>query len=290
MRGWILALLIAAGCISQAQARIGFAEANGVSLRYELQGGGGSAIVLIHEIGMTLEGWDEVVPRLRGGHQVLRYDLRGFGLSQKFSAPISLEDEVADLHGLLAALHIAGKVTLVGGAVGGNIALAYAADYPDQVRGVIVFSPLISAPGAAGLPVRRMTGPMAPSPADIIAKSGMRGYLAIQAASLYPPFLRTDPARYARFVGIQMASDPTSRIATVRMASTGNFAEIIPKVRCPALMVATIYFTMSKPTRVQLLAAALPHGSFLALPTGHLAGFETPDLVAQTINQFVAKD
>jgi len=289
MRRLLLVVLLAAGCLAQAQARIGFAQANGVSLRYELQGGGGSPIVLIHEIGMTLEGWDEVVPQLRGGHQILRYDLRGFGLSQKFSGPITLDDEVADLHGLLAALHIAGKVTLVGGAVGGNIALAYAALYPDQVRGVIVFSPLVSAPGASARPVRRMAGPIGPSPADIIAKSGMRGYMAVQADSLYPPFLRTDPARYARFVGIQMGSDPTSRIATVRMASTGNFAEIIPKVRCPALMVATIYFALRKPTTVEALAEALPQGSFLALPTGHLAAFESPSLVAQTINQFVSK-
>ena len=87
-----------------------------------------------------------------------------------------------------------------------------------------------------------------------------------------------------------MSSDPASRIATVRMASTGNFAEISPKVRCPPLMVATIYFELRNPVTVQTLAAALPHGSFVAIPAGHLAAIETPDLVAQTINQFVAEN
>ncbi len=286
MRHWLGMAACAWLGFGAAHAESGFIQANGVSLHYDRAGSRGSTIVLLHEIGMSLASWNEVVPQLQRNHHVLRYDLRGFGLSQKITGSITLADEVADLHGLIEALHITGKVDLVGGAVGGNIALAYAAQYPDQVARVIDISPIVSAP-APRLVKSAPRGPMGPSPADIIAKFGMHGYLNQQADSLYPPALRT-PARYALFTGLQLSSEPNSRIATVRMASSGDFGTILPRVQCPALMVATIDFTLKKPSDVQALAASLPHGSFLALPTGHLAALASPDLVARAILDFTA--
>ncbi len=60
-----------------------YIEVNGVGLRHELSGSGAQTIVLVHEMGGTLESWDEVVPRLAGSRRVLRYDTRGAGMSQK---------------------------------------------------------------------------------------------------------------------------------------------------------------------------------------------------------------
>ena len=39
-----------------------FVEVNGTALRYEMSGSGASTLVLIHEMGGTLESWDLVVP------------------------------------------------------------------------------------------------------------------------------------------------------------------------------------------------------------------------------------
>ena len=39
-----------------------FVEVNGTALRYEMFGGGASTLVLIHEMGGTLESWDFVAP------------------------------------------------------------------------------------------------------------------------------------------------------------------------------------------------------------------------------------
>ena len=67
-------------------------QTNGVSLHYELVGpranGGKSTIVLLHEIGLSMQAWDEVMPALTANHRVLRYDLRGFGLSEKIQFTI----------------------------------------------------------------------------------------------------------------------------------------------------------------------------------------------------------
>ena len=58
-------------------------ETNGVVLRYELSGRGRVPLVLIHELGGSLEFWDPVLPAFQQAFRVLRYDLRGFGMSEK---------------------------------------------------------------------------------------------------------------------------------------------------------------------------------------------------------------
>src|SRR5258707_15460526 len=98
-----------------------FIEVNGVGLRYELTGSGERVIVLIHEMGGSLESWDEVVPRLTAKRRVLRYDTRGAGLSEKVRGALSIDTMVDDLAALMDALGITGKVALAGIAVGGAL-------------------------------------------------------------------------------------------------------------------------------------------------------------------------
>ena len=64
-----------------------FVELDGVGLRYELSGTGDRTLVLVHEMGGSLESWDGVAPRFAESRRVLRYDTRGAGLSQKVRGP-----------------------------------------------------------------------------------------------------------------------------------------------------------------------------------------------------------
>jgi hypothetical protein len=47
-------------------------EVNGVSLRYELAGSGANTIMLVHEMGGSLETWDDMLPALTKRWRVLR--------------------------------------------------------------------------------------------------------------------------------------------------------------------------------------------------------------------------
>ena len=71
-------------------------EANGASLRYELSGSGSETVVLIHEVGGLIESWDDAVGAFQRSFRVLRYDQRGFGLSEK-TRLITMDGIVADL-------------------------------------------------------------------------------------------------------------------------------------------------------------------------------------------------
>src|SRR5580693_9816716 len=118
-----------------------FAELDGVALRYELLGNGERTLVLVHEMGGSLESWDDVAPRFAESRRVLRYDTRGAGLSQKIRGTLGIDTMADDIAALLDSIGIAGKVALAGIAVGGAIALHFAARYPERTSAVAVGSP-----------------------------------------------------------------------------------------------------------------------------------------------------
>ena len=53
-----------------------------VKLRYTVDGTTGPSLVLLHELGGSMDSWDGVVPAFEKDFRVLRYDLRGAGQSE----------------------------------------------------------------------------------------------------------------------------------------------------------------------------------------------------------------
>ena len=75
--------------------------------------------------------------------QVLRYDTRGAGLSEKVRGALTFDTMADDLIALLDALGIKQKIALAGVAVGGGIALNAAARFPDRIAAVVAGSPAV---------------------------------------------------------------------------------------------------------------------------------------------------
>lgn len=72
------------------------------------------------------------------GVRVCTYDRAGMGWSDPAPAGWTIDGMTADLHALLAAEGISGRVVLVGHSFGGVLARAYARAHPDRVAGVIL--------------------------------------------------------------------------------------------------------------------------------------------------------
>ncbi|MFI9075184.1 alpha/beta fold hydrolase [Streptomyces sioyaensis] len=72
------------------------------------------------------------------GMDVIMYDLRGHGHSERVPSGYLLEDFVSDLDALLDRLAVTGPVHLVGNSYGGTIAFSYAARRPERVASVAV--------------------------------------------------------------------------------------------------------------------------------------------------------
>jgi pimeloyl-ACP methyl ester carboxylesterase len=106
---------------------------NGVDLFYELSGEGADPLVLVHGSWVDHTTFDQVQPVLAHGFQVLTYDRRGHGQSERPRQGRTIADDVADLEALLEALDLY-PVHVAGSSLGGSVAIHLAGRRPDLLR------------------------------------------------------------------------------------------------------------------------------------------------------------
>lgn len=97
------------------------------------------AVVLLHHGLGSVQAWKAQIPMLvQSGRQVIAYDRWGYGGSDArptLDVPAFATD-LLDLHAILAH-YCAQPASLIGHSDGGTIALYFAAQYPELVRGVV---------------------------------------------------------------------------------------------------------------------------------------------------------
>ena len=130
----------------RAEVKTGFADVNGAKLYYETAGEG-DPVIMIHGYGGDLRDWDYLFRPLAEKYQVVRYDLRGFGQSDRpTTEPYS---HVEDLKALMESLGIE-KAHLIGQSFGSGIALDFAIAHPESTRSLVMSGPDVG--GTADLP------------------------------------------------------------------------------------------------------------------------------------------
>lgn len=115
------------------------ATVNGVRLHYVKGGQGSQVVVLLHGWPETWYEWHRVMPALAQNYTVIAPDLRGTGDSDRTLLPNGYDKRTlaADLRGLLQQLGYS-RIFLVGHDIGMMVAYAYAAQYPDDVRKLVL--------------------------------------------------------------------------------------------------------------------------------------------------------
>jgi 3-oxoadipate enol-lactonase len=256
-----------------------FVELNGVALRYELSGTGDRTLVLVHEMGGSLESWDDVVPHFAGSRRVLRYDTRGGGMSQKARGELTFDMMASDIAALLDAFGITSKVALAGVAVGGAIALQFAAQYPERTSAIIVGSP------ATGIAVARR-----PAALDRLAKIEAEGMSSVVEDAMlngYAPELRGDVRRFEQFRARWLGNDPSSYATIWRMLANAEMQETLGKIKCPVLVIGGRLDRVRPPAIAEELVKSIPGAHYIELNTGHYMAVATPDLIADCIDGFL---
>jgi 3-oxoadipate enol-lactonase len=253
-------------------------EVNGTALRYDLSGDGPTTLVLIHEMGGTLDSWTAGLGALNNGRRVLRYDTRGAGLSEKIKGTVTWNDMADDLNALLDALKIEGKVGLAGIAVGGGIGIHFAVRYPDRAGALVAHGP------ATGATEDRRKQTL--ERAAAVEAGGMRGVVETSLANSYPPVVRHDDAVFRSFRARWLANDPRSFAAINRMLASEDISHELPKIPCPTLFTAGRHDGLRPPSAIEPMAKQVPGAEFLELNTGHFANVQTPGTMSQAIHYF----
>src|SRR5215831_4438497 len=107
-----------------------FVEIRGLAIHLAIDGPPGApAILMLHSLGTNLHVWDAQAASLATGFRVVRFDMRGHGLSESGHGPCTLDELAADALAVLDALGIA-TAHVAGSSIGGMIAQAVAARAP----------------------------------------------------------------------------------------------------------------------------------------------------------------
>jgi 3-oxoadipate enol-lactonase len=255
-------------------------EANGASLRYELSGQGKETLVLIHELGGTLESWDLVLPALQKEFRVLRYDQRGFGLSEKTRGTLSLNTVIGDLAGLLDGLSICGSCHVLGSAIGAGIAIAFTARHPDRVARLVACNPATGIKGED----RRVYHTHR---AETVEREGMRAFVEQSLNASYPMILRGDMKRFDRYRRRWLANDPFGFAAINRMQLNMDLTADFARIACPTLVLAGLHDSLLPPARIRPIAEAIPGACYAEVDSGHFMAVQTPERLLDHVLPFL---
>jgi 3-oxoadipate enol-lactonase len=247
------------------------------SLRFAVSGDQGPRLVLVHELGGSLESWDGVAERLEGSHRLLRYDLRGASGS---SWPPGLADHVADLAALVDEIGFTAPLHLVSCAAGGLVTLAFAQHYPYRVASHVFCAPAVTtdAPRRAYLENR----------AALCRRDGMA---AIAEASLdrsYPAECRGDAALFAAYRARFLSHNPADYAEANLLLARTDMAETIAALETPCLLLAGTHDTLRPPDEVRGLALSFRRASIATVTSGHIMPVHAPQAVADHIRRFTA--
>jgi len=255
--------------------------ANRISIYSKREGERGPSVVLLHEMGGTLDSWDGIAPALSSSFQVLRYDQRGAGLSEKVRQPYSNEDLTDDLEAVLANTGLAPPYHFVTVAAATAQALVYMSRHPDRIGSFTFCNPLAGIdPARAGALNER---------ADFAAREGMRAALAVTLDKSYPPDLGP-PEAYEAYRGRYLASDPVSFGLVNRMLGGTDARHLVKEIRCPTMIVAGRFDQVRPPAGSEEFARQIPDARFELIDACHMMPAHRPDLLLALLQDFLTQN
>lgn len=252
------------------------------------EAGSGQPVVLVHGFpadGRVFEGQLRATAARRLPARVLAVDLPGFGRTPAPEPPLevlsidSLVDALADFldkQGLE-------RPVLGGLAIGGYLAIEFAAGFPERVAGLVLI-------GTKPAPDAPANGPRREAVARLALDHGARAVAEELTDEPFAP--ATGPAPRARFRRMIGDADPTAIAALVRglhrRPDPVPSLERIAAAGIPALVIAGADDPFTKPADARRLAEMLPGASYVEIPrAGHLPPLEHPAAVTSALRDFL---
>jgi 3-oxoadipate enol-lactonase len=254
----------------------------GATINYALSGEGPDWLVLLHEIGGTLETWSPVVPRLEQRFRVLRYDQRGAGGSSRIAGAFSIDRQVDDIAALTAALGHDGGSHVAGVAIGAALAVRHAARNPDKVKTLVLACP---APGVSADRIAYLA-----KRAAQVEREGMTATVDSTLGNSYPPDVIRDRAVYDAYRARFLANDPASYAAINRAFADFDAGPDLAAIRCPTLVLAGRHDRLRPPDYVKGIAAQIAGAELKELDSGHIMPLQAPEALGAAMEDFYRRN
>ena len=214
---------------------------DGVRLAYAVHGSGPPLVVVSCWLSHLQHDWQSPVWRhfldqLGGIATVVRYDERGFGMSDWNVDDFSLEARVRDLEVVLAATGL-DRFALLGMSGGSAVAMAYAIAHPERVSRLILYGTV------CGEPVTL-------SPDDMAEEETYRSMIRVGWAREDPDFRRVFTKRFIPdateeqmrwFDDLQrMSTSPANAVASRIARQQVDIHSELPRITAPTIVLQAI--------------------------------------------------
>jgi 3-oxoadipate enol-lactonase len=251
-------------------------EANGISIHYQLAGQGPS-VVLLHEMGGTLDSWDGIAPALSARFRVLRYDQRGSGLTEKVRA-ITTELLLADLDALLAGSALPPPYHFVTVAAATMQALLYMQKRPDRVASFTFCNPFTGADPSRVAALNERAG--------LAEREGLRKAIPTTLDNSWPSDIG-DGAAYAAYRGRYMAHDPVCFAALNRSIAQPNVTHLGKEISKPTMVVAGRLDKVRPAAASEQFAKTIPGARFELIDAVHMMPAQAPGPLLALLEDFL---
>ena len=267
-----------------AARRRGRVRVGGVGLAYAVYGEG-VPLLLIEGLGYAAWMWFKQVPAFAERYQVVVFDNRGVGDSDKPDEPYTIPGMADDAAGLLDQLGL-GPAHVLGVSMGGMIAQELALRRPELVRGLVLACTTLG--GAAQVPMSLATMQAITSlRQDVPPEEAL--LLAMQYA-VSPTYFRRAQDELRRIVAWRLEK-PTPRHAWIRQWNAGaahDAADRAGLIQAPTLVLAGDEDLIVPLENARLLAARLPNARLEVFPGGgHLFFVEQAEAFNRAVLTFL---
>ncbi|MVO98764.1 alpha/beta hydrolase [Paenibacillus lutrae] len=233
-------------------------------------------LVFIHDLGLDLTVWDEIIGFFKGHYRIVLYDLRGHGRSTGEDSEAGWSVFVDDLHLLMERLGIR-RAHIAGHGGGAVIAVQFCSSYPGMVEKLILIS----------IPVKF---PAALMRAKIAERKKLAGEGRLSLAEELAAFTTALPDsasafRIVRDLYSNMNTDLYFRAMDMLLREDGW--KELKRISHRTLVLAGEYDPLYV-TSASLAASRLPDASFLIVPdSAYLPFLEQPGTTASWIRRFL---
>ncbi len=263
---------------------------DGLTLCYQEFGTGDETILVLPGLGTSIDFWQFNLPTWALHHRVLAVDLPGFGKSDKPDVDYDLLWICQTIVAFMDARDVE-RATIVGGSMGGHLALLMAAYYPERVDRLV----LMGAVGVWPRPGVILDLAFRLLWHDFLVSDFLRGAWP----QIYPKlFVHTNPAtdqifRYQMAVRANRARyRPIGRAASRALRSIfyHSLRDRLHEIRQPVLLLWGEHDRVHGVKIARFMEQRLPDARLVILPdAGHEAMFDRPDAFNAAVLHFIAE-
>jgi pimeloyl-ACP methyl ester carboxylesterase len=258
-------------------------EINGVTLAYR-DTGSGLPILFIHGHPFNQSMWEPQVAALSSKYRLITYDIRGYGASEVPAVDAtSLETMAADINALLDHLHI-DKAVIAGLSMGGQIAMAFAEQYPQRLAGLVLAATFPQADTPEAATTRRAT-------ADRFINEGS----ALPGGEMLPKLLahasiKRDPALAVTVYTMIAHTPPAGAAAALRgRAQRKDYTPTLQHISVPTIVFGGTEDVYTNVETITSMQKAIPNSRLEIFEgIGHMPNLEAPDRFNAALENFLA--